>query len=307
MNTTKGKTTKRLLAALVASFALFAFAERAQAQEILLTGPLAGAPAVRKLRLHRQARFEIAPAVSFTLLDEYQRTIFLGARLNYNLTDWLGIGVFGAYGGLIRIPTSLSDHIQQVNTQRRQDAAADNAMDPAMYPPYEDTLTGRLTRVNLGRDFKKQLAGIDWFIAPQLTLVPFRGKIALFQSIYLDTDLYFFGGPAFVSLLERKDCNKTTNGNCGQPQFFNRVSRLAIAPTFGLGLNFYINKWSALGFEWRGIPFAWNQAGFDTAGGGKDQKFPDNSISSADQRFKFNQMLSLSYNIYLPTQFRISE
>jgi hypothetical protein len=297
MNTTKGKTTKRLLAALVASFALFAFAERAQAQEILLTGPLAGAPAVRKLRLYRQARFEIAPAVSFTLLDEYQRTIFLGARLNYNITDWLGIGVFGAYGGLIRIPTSLSDHIQQVNSQRRQDAGAD----------YPETLTGRLTRVNLGQDFKKQLAGMDWFIAPQLTLVPFRGKIALFQSIYLDTDLYFFGGPAFVSLLERKDCDKTSAGSCGQTQFFNRVNRLAIAPTFGLGLNFYVNKWSAIGFEWRGLPFAWNQAGFDTAGGGKDQKFPDNSISSADQRFKFNQMLTLSYNIYLPTQFRVSE
>jgi len=174
--------------------------------------------------------------------------------------------------------------------------------------PYEETLTGRLTRTNLGTDFKKQLGGIDWFVAPQLTLVPFRGKIALFQSIYLDTDLYFFGGPAFVGLLERKDCNKeAVGGDCGQPQHFDRATRMAIAPTFGLGLNFYINKWSALGFEWRGLPFAWNTAGFDTAGGGKDNKFPDNSISSDDQRFKFNQMLTLSYNIYLPTQFRISE
>lgn len=295
MNTTKGKTSRRLLSALVVSFALFAFAERAEAQEILLTGPLAGAPAVRKLRLRRQARFEIAPAVSFTLLDEYQRTIFLGARLNYNLTDWLGIGVFGAYGGLIRIPTALSDHIQEVNQDRRATAAR-NGVD------YETTLTGRLTNTNLGTDFKKQLGGIDWFIAPQLTLVPFRGKIALFQSIYLDTDLYFFGGPAFVSLLERKNC---TTIECGSQ--FTRASRMAIAPTFGLGLNFYINKWSALGFEWRGLPFAWNTAGFDTAGTGKDKKFPDNSITADDQRFKFNQMLSLSYNIYLPTQFRISE
>jgi hypothetical protein len=303
MNTTKGKTTKRLLAALAASFALFAFAERAQAQEILLTGPLAGAPAVRKLRLYRQARFEIAPAVSFTLLDEYQRTIFLGARLNYNLTDWLGIGVWGAYGGLIRIPTALSDHIQEVNVSRRTD--------PALTVPYEQTLTGRLTRTNLGTDFKKQLGGMDWVLAPQLTLVPFRGKIALFQSIYLDTDLYFFGGPAFVGLTERTSCDKekaaAANTDCGNPSYFKRVSRMAIAPTFGLGLSFYVNKWSALGFEWRGLPFAWNTAGFDTAGGGKDNKFPDNSISSADQRFRFNQMLTLSYNIYLPTQFRISE
>jgi hypothetical protein len=176
------------------------------------------------------------------------------------------------------------------------------------FPPYEGTLTGRLTRTNLGTDFKKQLGGMDWVVAPQLTLVPFRGKIALFQSIYLDTDVYIFGGPAFVGLLERKNCNKEqAAGDCGQPQYFQRASRMAIAPTFGLGLSFYVNKWSALGFEWRGLPFAWNTAGFDTAGGGKDNKFPDNSISSADQRFKFNQMLTLSYNIYLPTQFRISE
>lgn len=302
MNTTKGKTTKRLLSALAASFALFAFAERAEAQEILLTGPLAGAPAVRKLRLHRQARFEIAPAVSFTLLDEYQRTIFLGAKLNYNLTDWLGIGVFGAYGGLIRIPTALSEHIQEVNVARRT-APSDTD------PPYEQTLTGRLTRTNLSPDFEEQLGGMDWILAPQLTLVPFRGKIALFQSIYLDTDLYFFGGPAFVGLLERRNCDKeqAAPGDCGDPQYFERVKRMAIAPTFGLGLNFYVNKWSAIGFEWRGVPFAWNTAGFDTAGTGKDQNFPDNSISAADQRFKFNQMLTLSYNIYLPTQFRISE
>ena len=43
----------------------------ASAQEIQLTGPLAGAPAVRQLRLHRAGRFEVSPTVSFTLLDEY--------------------------------------------------------------------------------------------------------------------------------------------------------------------------------------------------------------------------------------------
>src|SRR5687768_3142117 len=43
----------------------------ASAQEIQLTGPLKGAPAVRQLRLYREGRLEIAPTVSFTLLDEY--------------------------------------------------------------------------------------------------------------------------------------------------------------------------------------------------------------------------------------------
>ena len=64
----------------------------------------------------------------------------------------------------------------------------------------------RLTAINLGPDFKKQLGSMDWVFAPQLTAVPFRGKLALFQSIYMDTDLYFFAGPAFVGVQERKDC-----------------------------------------------------------------------------------------------------
>ncbi len=297
MNTIIGKTKKRLLSALAAGLALFAFPEHAEAQEILLTGPLAGAPAVRKLRLRRQARFELAPAVSFTLLDEYQRTILLGARLNYNLTDWLGIGVFGAYGGLLRIPTALTDHIQEVNEARRAEFG-DN---------YGSSPSGRLTHVNLGRQFKDQIGQIDWILAPQLTAVPFRGKIALFQSIYIDTDLYLFAGPAFVGLNERKNCDSASGQDCGADSAFKRASRVAIAPTFGLGLSFYANKWSAVGFEWRFLPFSWNTGGFDTAGGGKDKKFPDNSIGADDQRFNFNQMLTVSYNIYFPTQYRVSE
>ena len=283
MTTTKQKTQKRLVTVLALALALFAFTERAEAQQILLTGPLAGAPAVRKLRLHRKGRFEVAPAVSFTLLDEYQRTILLGGKLNYNFTDWLAFGAWGAIGNAIRIQTNLTDQIQSVNAAR-----------PANDPDRSKTA------VNLGPDFKKQLGGIDWVVAPQLTAVPFRGKLALFQSIYLDTDVYVSGGPAFVGLTERKNCTQCI----GQ---FQTATRMAIAPTFALGLNFYINKWSALGFEYRGLPFSWNTGGFDTHGGGKDKKFPDNKITNDDRQFNFNQVLTISYNVYLPFQYRVSE
>jgi len=294
MNKIISYASKRLVSALAIGAALFAFSERADAQEILLTGPLAGAPAVRQLRLYRQTRFEIAPQANFTLQDEYQREILFGARLTFNITDWLGIGAWGAYGA-IKIPTALSEHIQEVNKQRR-------AMAPG--GDYDNTLTGRLTHVNMSNDFKKQIGSINWAIAPQLTLVPLRGKIALFQSIFLDTDFYLFGGPAFIGLSERKNC---ANAVCGQPGTFELVNRVAIAPTFCAGLTFYVNKWSAIGFEWRALPFAYNNGGFDTAGGGKDKKFPDNAVSSADQGFHFVNMAAISYNFYLPTQYKISE
>lgn len=298
---------RRILAALSATVALSAVTQTAQAQEILLTGPLAGAPAVRQMRLYREGRFEIAPAVSFTLLDEYQRTIVLGARLNYNFTDWLAIGAWGGVGSVVRLTTHLTDEIDKVNQKR----AANWNQDPAAREPIE-ALNSQLTSVNLSHNgiaFKEQLAGIDWLVAPQVTLVPFRGKIALFQGIHIDTDLYFFGGPAFIGLTERADCGQGTDGpvDCSSDQAFGTASRVAIAPTFGLGLTFYINDWSALGFEYRALPFSWNAAGWDVSGGHKDNRFPDNKITNADRQFAFNQLLTISFNFYLPTQNRVSE
>ena len=70
----------------------------ALAQEIQLTGPLAGAPAVRQLRMHRDGRFDLAAHATFTLLDEFRRGIMPGLRLNYHFFDWLGVGVFGGDG-----------------------------------------------------------------------------------------------------------------------------------------------------------------------------------------------------------------
>lgn len=300
--TTNSRTRKAgrwLLAGLVAGFSLLGLTERADAQEILLTGPLAGAPAVRQLRLYREGRFEVAPAISFTLLDEYQRTMFVGARLNYNLTDWLALGVWGAYGA-IKIDTALTDHVQDVNVARRRSSANQQATDPLGQP----TIDQRLVSKNVGPDFHKQLGTMDWIVAPQLTAVPFRGKLALFDNVFVDSDLYFFAGPAFIGVNERKDCPRT---QCAADQAFDRATRVAIAPTFGLGFSFYVNKWNAIGFEWRGLPFSRNTAGFDTRGGGKDGNFPDDVIDSNDREFKFNQMLTLSYNLFFPTVPRISE
>jgi hypothetical protein len=277
----------RLLLALGAAVAATALTEAASAQEILLTGPLAGAPAVRQLRLYREGRFEIAPTVAFTLLDEYQRHILVGARLNYNFTDWLAVGAWGGMAtGPLLIPTALSEHIQDVNKSRT---------DP-------ESLDKRLTSVNLGDDFLDQIGSIDWVVAPQVTAVPFRGKLALFQGIHVDTDLYVFGGPAIVGVSEREECAR---GTC--PDRFDLESRVTVAPTFGLGLTFYTGRFTSLSAEWRALPFSWNTSGFDVAGGDKDNAFPDNAISEADRQFEFNQMISISLSFYLPTMYRVSE
>ena len=292
--------------------AVLAASGTASAQETQVTGPLAGAPAVRELRLHRKGRFELAPTLSFTLLDEYQRTILVGARLNYNITDWLGLGAWGAFGA-VKSPTGLANKVQDTNTARFKG----NASSPAAQTDR------RLTDVNLGQDFTSQLGGINWVFAPQITAVPFRGKLAIFQKIFVDTDAYFFAGPAFVGLKEREDCGPgktdcsalvrnrapTAANPYDEPAAKTKgtTSRMAIAPTFGLGLSFYTGKWTSFGLEWRALPFAYNTGGIDTRGGGQNSKFPDGKVDDQDRQFKFNQMITLSFGFYLPGDMKVSE
>ncbi len=273
----------------VAAATIVATPQPAQAQQIRVTGPLAGAPAVRELRLYRKLRLEVSPAVSFTLLDQYQRQIFAGARLNFGITDWLAVGAWGGYA--FSLPTNLTGQIQDVNEGRRCNENANE-------------IDCKLTAVNLGDDFKEQVAKMNWVVAPQITAIPFRGKLGLFNEIFVDADLYAFGGLGIVGLSERGDCEQ-----CTSEASFERVSRTAFAPTFGLGFTFYTNRWTAIGAEWRALPFKWNAGGFDIAGEGDDEKadFPDGRITADDREFRFNQMLTLSFNMYFPRQNRVSE
>lgn len=298
----------RALVAAAAGTVAALTAASAGAQEILLTGPLAGAPAVRKMRLHRAGRFELSPGVSFSLLDEYQRSIIPGLRVTYHPTDWLGFGIWGGYG--ITTGSNLADELQKVGIDDRR--CVDNPASKAC----------RLTEVNLtragtnkdgttrtGKLSDDQLGAMTWFLAPQVTAVPFRGKVALFASVFADADIAFFAGPAFVGLRERKPCGKGDDGAQLDPcsQSFSLTDRVAVAPTFGLQFNFYINDFIGFGAEFRGLPFSWNTSGFDNHGTGQDKAFPDQAVNGADSEFKFNSMINVYATVALPTKIKTTE
>jgi hypothetical protein len=281
-----------------------AFATRADAQEIQLTGPLAGAPAVRHERLYRAGRFEIAPTVSFTLLDEYKRTIFVGGRLQYNVTDWFGFGVWGAYGAG-QIDTNLTSEIDQLNPNGS----------PAIPRNIETAVNLNHTIISHGgtapdtfgfAPFANQVGQWNWSITPQVQLTPFRGKLSIFEKIFVDTDAYIHGGVAFNGIQERENCGDG-NGDplCIDPSSFVLKSRVAVAPSFGLGLHFYFANFMSLGVEYRAIPFSWNRSGFNTATGANG--LPTDTITSADHTFKFNQMISIEIGFALPAKPALSE
>ncbi|APS00834.1 hypothetical protein [Pajaroellobacter abortibovis] len=255
----------------------------AQGQEIQLTGPLKGAPAVRNLRLYRKGRLEIAPTASFTLLDEYRRTFLTGGRVQYNLTDWLAVGAWGGYTAL-SMTTHLTDQIDETAVRNEK------------------------TALNINPSgFAEQTSKIVWMATPQISFIPFRGKMSLFEMMFIDTDVYFYGGAAFIGIKERGFCGSQGKLNCKDPASFELASRTAIAPTFGMGLTFYPTHFLSFGVEYRAFPFSWNRSGFDSKSDSPHPNTCDNQISAVDRTFKFNQMLSIFLGFSFPSKIQISD
>ncbi len=288
------KSMTKLFLIGVAAASTIALAAEANAQEIQVSGPLKGAPAVRRLKLYREGRVEIAPTFTATLLDEYNRTILVGARINYGITDWLSIGVWGGFGA-VQVKTDLTEQID-ANADRK---AGFNKMNLPCGG-------GDCAAPSANSGFTKQVAEISYIATPQITAVPFRGKFALFQSVFADVDAYIFAGFGVAGIKQRKECANFQA--CANQDPNNRTeSKNKPAPTWGLGFNFYLSKMIALGFEWRMVPFAWNRSGFDGRGEGTDKKFPDRAVNADDETYRFNQMMTISLGFSFPTMPKITD
>jgi outer membrane beta-barrel protein len=264
---------------------------QASAQEVQITGPLAGQPAVRRMRLYREMRILLEPNFTFTLQDEYSRTLFAGLHAGFYFTDWLGIGVWGAYG-FVSLDTNLSDEITGKGVPNN---------------------TSRLSFPS--RDgFTDQVGRMNWAAAAQLEFIPLRGKLAIFEKLFVDTDFYIFAGVGVVGIEERDGAAAAPCLSQPEPGRTDcligsqgaRASRVAIAPTFGAGLNLYFNGIVGLNLSWRGLPFSWNTSGFDNSGDPRGD-FPDGEIDEDDRFFRLNHMFTVGITIYLPTEPTITD
>jgi hypothetical protein len=297
----KRRFVRAFVAAVAAAGAMSA-SSAAKAQEIELTGPLKGAPAVRAMRLYREGRFTITPTLSFSLLDQYRRTIFVGGRLAYNIKDWIAIGAWGAFGAVSSntdlateidnpVTGSPRDPLTAVNVNHTGNPAAGQQMG---YAP-----------------FTNQTAKLNWVLsAPEVTFIPFRGKLAIFNKIFVDTDFFFTGGLGIIGIQERGDCAPIASGGlpaCSDPASFALASRTKFTGTFSVGFTFYPTDFVNFGVEYRALPFSWNRAGFDQRGAGTNGNFPDGQVNSQDETFDFYQMVTISIGFALPTKPKISE
>ena len=305
---------------LILVFAIFAGVtgiqmNTASAQEILLEGPLAGAPAVRKLVQYRKLRFGIAPYFNYTLNNEYVHNFLVGAHLEFNITDWFGIGINAAYafndlnGDGNGTYTKLTDHISESVDIGGQPTTAG----VSNWPSYT------------GADhFKDQVALMKGQYVAQLTFTPFRGKVAFFQRLFTAVDLSIFLGGGIVVFDERKSCDVNT---CTID--VERESQIAPAPTAGLAFNFYATDWMAVNLELRFTPFSWNAGGTDESGeaprqwvltqdssgvnywdyqsSGEEGDYPDGVIDDKDRQWIANASIGVGVAFYFPTHTRVTQ
>lgn len=295
MSTRTKHTASRSLAGWLIAAALvvgtLATVGSASAQEVQITGPLAGAPAVRHMRLYRVNRFNLVPAVGYTLQDEFARSLFLRLEANYHFLEWLGIGVSGGYA-VGQIDTDLTSQIDQFA---------------------QVTDRNRLSVPSAG-GFNQQIGRITWNVSAHLIFIPLRGKLSLFQAVFVDTDLYVIAGVAIFGLDERAPTatDAGRDGSCDRAELTGlssgaclatqvaRAGRVTPAPMLGVGLSLYANSWFGIDLGWRAFPFSWNPGGTDEAGA--EGPFPDGQIDGTDSRTTFNHMFNVGLIFNLPPE-----
>jgi hypothetical protein len=293
MKTAKPITFVGLVAVALLGSGVFA-PRAAQAQDVEVSGPLAGSPSVIALRAYRQMRFQIQLQSTMTLQDEFSRAVLFGGQLAFHPTDWLGIGVWGGFAP-IHIDTTLTDEVT--------DKGQTNQVNVLSLPNADN--------------FDGQIGQIKWIAAPQLSFIPLRGKIGIFEALFVDVDFYILAGAAFAGVDERKDVTgaqfnacRAMGGLADQIRCFSdsqddTTSRVSIAPTAAFGFSFYMADFVALTFEYRVVPFSWNASGTDEAGAATGD-FPDGQINSDDRLLHLNQMMTLGFAFYLPTHPRLT-
>ena len=258
----------------------------AGAQDVHVSGPLAGATSVKNQRIWRGMRLHVEPFFAFTIGDEYSRSLIVGAELRFHFTDWFGIGGWGGYS-VAKLDTNLAKEV-------RSKGVTTNA--------------NRLDLPSRER-FTEQTGRINWWSGVELHFVPFRGKLAMFQKIFFDADLDFFVGAAFVGVEERANtAGQPAPGNvtfCDVPgdeclpSQLARSKRTAVAPSFGVAFNAFFHDFLGVSFAWRGIPFKYNTGGTDNNN--------DGQIDSSDRLKQFNNMFTIGLTFVLPPKMKTTD
>lgn len=283
--------------------------------------PLEGKPVVvRKLEL-RKLRFGITPFVGMSLSQTFVHKGYVGGRLHFDFTDWIGIQAKFAYGIINRDAKLL-----------RALTAAEGGL-PVGTPPGTPENPGVApirseadfnSPAPLLHDFKSGLTRNDWLASADLVFKPFSGKLGLFSGIFTEYDMYLFGGLGIAGFGRHYKNEQSTaqllglNTNASDPNYcrdmvgeINRECFLhpvtpdggvKVGPSFGGGVNIFLADFAALNLDIHDIVTRNNNAGLNAT----TTEVPP-KVDKADRNWNHNVMFSIGVSFYLPPKAKRSE
>lgn len=242
--------------------------------------PLEGQPSIRHKVEMRKMRFEVTPGLMTSINQDFRTFIGGSVVLQLHLTDWLGIGVQGAFGG--GVDTKLTSTITDI---------------------LKDTEAGPQPSKN---QFNDHLASIKALFSAYVAVTPFAGKLSLFGAAFLKYDLYamvgiggMLVGNNFVSTSDslQRDCldvNVKTDPNQCDPQ----NAGFKFGGMFGAGVHLYFTDWVGVNIEVRDYLAPINQGGLDTNS--------DFKLDGKDESLQNNLFFNLGLTFMLPPTAKIS-
>ena len=252
--------------------------------------PLEGQPAVRRRVLMRKLRLEVTPQFVTSINQDYKHAFGPGINIQFHLTDWLAVGVQGAY--LLNADTALEDKVR---------AQLDGP--PAQYNYNQPTLPDHGPQPTR-QIHDEHVLGINAIFSGYAQITPFYGKIAFFSALFVNYDLYVNGGVGFVNYVQKGCCQTAPGANgktAGLPTDPNEQSGalfagLKIGGQFGVGAHVYFNEWLGLQFELRDYVVGANPGGLDVNG--------DRLLTKADEGPQNNLFFGVGLTFMLPPHAR---
>jgi outer membrane beta-barrel protein len=247
--------------------------------------PLDGQPAVRRRVLMRKLRFEVTPQFVTSINQDYKHAFGPGINMQFHLTDWLAVGVQGAY--LLNADTALEDRVR---------AQLPGPGTVYTYNGAPNTTHGPQPTLAI---HDQHVLGINAIFSAFAQITPFYGKIAFFSALFVNYDLYVNGGVGFVNYTQNHCCTVAAgaDGKSGTPadpnvQNASLYAGLKIGGQIGVGAHIYFNEWLGLQFELRDYIVGANPGGFDVNG--------DRQLTKADEGPQNNIFFGVGLTFMLP-------
>jgi outer membrane beta-barrel protein len=295
--------------------------------------PLEGKPVVvRKLEL-RKLRFSVTPFVGMSLSQSFVHKGYVGGRLQFDFTDWIGLRAGFAYGVINRDAKLLKGLIGTDENPGSLPVGIPAGTDLNSEPAPIRSDNDFNNPAPLQHDFRAGLTRNNWLSSVDVVFTPFSGKLGLFSGIFTEYDLYLFGGLGIAGMGKHYKDAKSTNelyadanrslatdnpqgleycreaGNTAadvnRECFLHPVKAdagIKVGPSFGGGIHVFLADFAAINVDVQDIMSYNNPAGLNTT----TNDVPP-QVDKKDNNWNHNVMLSLGVTFYFPPKAKRSE